>query len=91
MFHYDTITTTMKYNSPLDHTWMNGPSHDSTAKAIEVNCAQHIWSKNPKPLTVNSLKNFKNPGSTGPFGTENIQKTTTRGSVILKIKKNQVP
>jgi hypothetical protein len=45
----------------------------------------------PKPLTVNSLKILKNPGPTGPFGTENIQKTTTRGSVILKIKKNQVP
>jgi hypothetical protein len=37
------------------------------------------------------LKNFKNPGPTGPFGTENIEKTRTRGSVILKIKKNQVP
>jgi hypothetical protein len=44
---------------------------------------------NPK-LSI-SLKIFKNPGPTGPFGTENIQKTRTRGSVILRIKKNQVP
>jgi hypothetical protein len=43
------------------------------------------------PKLSNSLKIFKNPGPTGPFGAENIQKTRTRGFVILKTKKNQVP
>lgn len=81
----------MKYNSSLDHAWMNGPRHDSNAKAIEVNWAQHVWSKNHKPSTVNFFENFQKPWDPQVLLELNIQKTRTRGSVILKIKKNQVP